>query len=145
MKGYYDLLLTGKLGKLNDKQYDILRESKESCERLVRLVSMFLNYSALESGKLLLHLRENDLCDCLTELGSRWHEAFRRKDVHLELSLDPTIPPFGFDYQKLQQVVANLIDNALKHTPSGGTVTTSAALHFWDRRKAGDSADRSTP
>ena len=84
IKGYYDLLLSGSLGKLTDKQRDILQESKESCERLVRLVSMFLNYSALESGKLVLHLRENDLRDCLGELATRWHEAFVRKHVRLE-------------------------------------------------------------
>src|SRR5216683_1203335 len=65
IKGYYDLLLAGSLGRLTDKQRDILEESKDSCERLVRLVSMFLNYSALESGKLVLQLRENDLRDCL--------------------------------------------------------------------------------
>src|SRR5260370_339136 len=56
IKGYYDLLLAGSLGRLTDKQRDILEESKDSCERLVRLVSMFLNYSALESGKLVLQL-----------------------------------------------------------------------------------------
>ncbi len=54
MKGYYDLLLSGSLGKINERQRDTLMESKESCDRLVRLVSMFLNYSALESGKLVL-------------------------------------------------------------------------------------------
>src|SRR5882724_6811593 len=41
IKGYYDLLLAGSLGRLTEKQKDILEESKESCERLVRLVSMF--------------------------------------------------------------------------------------------------------
>src|SRR5260370_6997796 len=43
VKGYYDLMLAGSLGRLTDKQRDILEESKDSCERLVRLVSMFLN------------------------------------------------------------------------------------------------------
>ena len=119
IKGYYDLLLSGSLGKLNDKQRDILQESKDSCERLVRLVSMFLNYSALESGKLVLHLRENDLRDCLTELATRWHEAFQRKHVRLEVIIDRRLPIFKFDYQKVQQTVANLLDNALKHTPAG--------------------------
>ncbi len=136
IKGYYDLLLTGSLGKLTDKQRDILQESKESCERLVRLVSMFLNYSALESGKLVLHLRENDLRDCLSELGTRWHEAFVRKHVRLDTILNADIPIFKFDYQKVQQTVANLLDNALKHTPAGGSVTFRAELHFWDRRSA---------
>jgi signal transduction histidine kinase len=136
IKGYYDLLLAGSLGRLTDKQRDILDESKESCERLVRLVSMFLNYSALESGKLVLQLRENDLRDCLDELSKRWSEAFQRKGVKLDASFDPSIPTFRFDYQKVQQAAANLLDNALKHTPSGGSVTLRAAPHFWERRVA---------
>ncbi len=136
IKGYYDLLLSGSLGKLTDKQRDILQESKESCERLVRLVSMFLNYSALESGKLVLHLRENDLRDCLSELATRWHEAFVRKHVRLDAMLGGELPVFKFDYQKVQQTVANLLDNALKHTPAGGHVALRAELHFWERRSA---------
>ena len=136
IKGYYDLLLAGSLGRLTDKQQDILEESKDSCERLVRLVSMFLNYSALESGKLVLQLRENDLRDCLDELAKRWSEAFQRKGVRLEVGIDPSIPTFRFDYQKVQQAAANLLDNSLKHTPAGGSVTLHAAPHFWERRVA---------
>src|SRR6266853_903028 len=136
IKGYYDLLLSGSLGKLTDKQRDILQESKDSCERLVRLVSMFLNYSALESGKLVLHLRENDLRDCLGELATRWHEAFVRKQVRLDATLSGDLPIFKFDYQKVQQTVANLLDNALKHTPAGGHVKLRAEVHFWERRSA---------
>ncbi len=136
IKGYYDLLLSGSLGKLNEKQADILQESKDSCERLVRLVSMFLNYSTLESGKLVLHLRDNDLRDCLTELATRWHEAFQRNHVRLESTFDENLPIFKFDYQKVQQAVANLLDNALKHTPAGGCVTLRAEPHFWERRVA---------
>jgi signal transduction histidine kinase len=136
IKGYYDLLLTSSLGRLTEKQRDILEESKESCERLVRLVSMFLNYSALESGKLVLQMRENDLRDCLEEMASRWSEAFQRKGVKMEKHLDPSIPTFKFDYQKVQQAAANLLDNALKHTPKGGTITLRARPHFWERRVA---------
>jgi signal transduction histidine kinase len=136
IKGYYDLLLACSLGRLTDKQRDILEESKDSCERLVRLVSMFLNYSALESGKLVLQFRENDLRDCLDELSKRWLEAFQRKGVKLEASFDASIPTFRFDYQKVQQATANLLDNALKHTPSGGSVALRAVPHFWERRVA---------
>jgi signal transduction histidine kinase len=136
MKGYYDLLLSGSLGKLTERQKDILQESKESCDRLVRLVSMFLNYSALESGKLVLHLRENDLRDCLSEIVSRWQDAFQRKQVRLEVHISAQLEPFKFDYQKVQQSVANLLDNALKHTPTGGSVVLAAEPHFWDRRAA---------
>jgi signal transduction histidine kinase len=144
MKGYYDLLLSGSLGKLSDRQQDILKESKESCDRLVRLVSMFLNYSALESGKLVLQLRENDLRDCIKDVTCRWQDAFQRATVHLDVKLHPELAPFKFDYQKVQQCVANLLDNALKHTPAGGTVTLLAEPHFWERRisEASPSAER---
>src|SRR6202030_1740634 len=134
MKGYYDLLLSGSLGKLTDRQRDMLTESKESCDRLVRLVSMFLNYSALESGKLVLQLRENDLRDCVNDLACRWQDAFQRANVRLEIKLHADLPLFKFDYQKVQQCVANLVDNALKHAPEAGCVTLIAEPHFWERR-----------
>jgi signal transduction histidine kinase len=134
MKGYYDLLLSGSLGKLSQRQQDILQESKESCDRLVRLVSMFLNYSALESGKLVLQLRENDLRDCITDMAGRWQDAFQRANVRLDIQIRPDLPLFRFDYQKVQQCMVNLLDNALKNTPGGGHVTLNAQLHFWERR-----------
>jgi signal transduction histidine kinase len=140
IKGYYDLLLSGSLGKLSEKQRDILQESKESCDRLVRLISMFLNYSALESGKLVLLLHDNDLRDCLNEVAHRWHDSFTHKNVRMELRIDPSLNTFRFDYQKVQQAVGNLLDNALKHTPAEGCVTLSAESHFWERRGTGEPA-----
>jgi signal transduction histidine kinase len=136
MKGYYDLLLSGSLGKLGPKQQEILRESKESCDRLVRLVSMFLNYSALESGKLVLQSRDNDLRDCIRDLACRWQDPFQHAKVRLDVKIHEHMPIFKFDYQKVQQCIFNLVDNALKHTPAGGTVTIMAQPHFWERRVA---------
>lgn len=136
MKGYYEMLLTGSLGKLSERQREILKESKESCDRLVRVVSMFLNYSALESGKLVLQLHENDLRDCINDMAGRWHDAFQRANVRLDIQVHDTLPTFKFDYQKVQQCMVNLLDNALKHTPQGGSVTLRAQPHFWERRLA---------
>lgn len=134
MKGYYDMLLSGSLGRLSERQIDILRESKESCDRLVRLVSMFLNYSALESGKLVLQLHDNDLRDCINDISARWKDALQRANVRLDVRVARDLPVFRFDYQKVQQCVVNLVDNALKHTPHGGTITLTAQLYFWERR-----------
>jgi len=134
MKGYYDLLLSGSLGKIGERQREILQESKDSCDRLVRLVSMFLNYSALESGKLVLQLRDNDLRDCVNDLVCRWQDPFQRANVRLEVKLRGELPTFKFDFQKVQQCIANLLDNALKHTPGRGTVTMLIEPYFWERR-----------
>lgn len=134
MKGYYDLLLSGSLGKIGDRQREILQESKDSCDRLVRLVSMFLNYSALESGKLVLQLRDNDLRDCVNDLICRWQDPFQRANVRLEVKLHSDLPTLKFDFQKVQQCMANLLDNALKHTAAGGSVTLLVEPYFWERR-----------
>jgi two-component system sensor histidine kinase ResE len=56
----------------------------------------------------------------------------------------PDLPSFKFDYQKVQQCVANFLDNALKHTPAEGCVTLVAQPHFWERRlsEAAPATDR---
>jgi signal transduction histidine kinase len=74
---------------------------------------------------LALELSENDLGDCLVEQFKRggWFEAFQRKGVRFEANIDPSIPTVRFDYYKVRQIVANLLDNVLAHTPSGGSVT----------------------
>jgi signal transduction histidine kinase len=95
---------------------------------------MFLNYSALESGKLVLQLHENDLRDCINDMAGRWQDAFQRANVRLDIQLLPDLPLFKFDYQKVQQCMINLLDNALKHTPEDGCVTLVAQRHFWERR-----------
>ena len=105
---------------------------------------MFLNYSALESGKLVLQLRENDLRDCINDLTCRWQDAFQRAKVRLDIKIHPDLPLFKFDYQKVQQCMANLLDNALKHTPADGCVTLVARAAFLGTAHFGSSSFRRT-
>jgi signal transduction histidine kinase len=74
--------------------------------------------------------------DCVNDLTCRWQDAFQRAKVRLEIRIFPDLPLFKFDYQKVQQCVGNLIDNALKHTPPNGCVTLVVKPHFWERRVA---------
>ncbi len=77
------------------------------------------------------------LRDCLNEVAHRWHDSFAHKNVRMDLRIDPSLSTFRFDYQKVQQAVGNLLDNALKHTPAEGCVTLNAESHFWERRSDG--------
>ena len=90
-----------------------------------------------------INLRENCLQDCLDDLAKRWREAFQRKGTKLELGdlskrwveafqrkgarleteFEPSIPTFKFDYQKVQQATANLLDHALRQALPNSTVT----------------------
>jgi hypothetical protein len=85
-----------------------------------------LNMPSLEAP--VLQLRENDLGDCLDKVSKQRREEFEREGIKLEAEFDPSIPTFRFDYPRVQQVVANLLNNALTHTPSGGSVTLNCML-----------------
>jgi signal transduction histidine kinase len=91
----------------------------------------------LQSGRLALNLQTNDLAECMDELVARWQPAFARQQVRLETRWADALPLFPFEWQKVQQVVGNLLDNALRHSPSGSKVVLELEPHFWERR-AGD-------
>jgi signal transduction histidine kinase len=132
--GYIELLLNEKAGPLVARQKEILRESQENCDRLKRFIQDFLTYSALETGAVTLKQEMSDLNACLEEVYELWLPRFQKKGVALYLSPGYKFRPFLFDPFKIEEVVSNLLENALKFTPAGGSVWMSAELHFWDRR-----------
>lgn len=134
ISGYIELLLTAKPGGISTRQRQILQESQINCNRLRQYIEDFLSYSALETGKLALKYSQCDMNACLAELYSYWLSSFQRKGVALYPPVKQSLPVFAFDYDKIQHVVSNLLENALKFTPSGGTVWLTAEPYMWERR-----------
>jgi signal transduction histidine kinase len=133
--GYVDILLSGKTGALNDRQRKILEESSLNCARLGKFVEDFLSFSALEAGNLALRLEAGNLRDCLSQLHQYWLSSFSRKGVALTFRhAEGAVRLFSFDYDKVQHVVSNLLENALKFTPAGGRVELAAEPYHWERR-----------
>jgi len=136
LSGYLELLHGSELGLLNERQQQVLTEARLNCARLQRFIQDFLTYSALETGKFTLKLERSDLNACLSELYGFWLARFRAKGVALFFPINSRLGPFYFDPYKIQQVVSNLLENALRLTPAGGTVWLSAEPHWWERRVA---------
>jgi len=136
LSGYLELLQGPELGPFNERQQQVLTEARLNCARLQRFIQDFLTYSALETGKLTLKLELSDLNASLSELYGFWLARFRAKGVALFFPVNNRLAPFHFDSYKIQQVVSNLLENALKLTPAGGTVWLSAEPHWWERRAA---------
>jgi signal transduction histidine kinase len=135
VSGYIELLMSGKLGPLTDRQSRCLEDMYSSSQRLHRLITDFLTFSALQTGNLNLQLDEpRDLHACLTEICSFWLQRFQAKGVAFYYLPSEHLHPFPFDYDRVQRIVSNLLENALKFTPQGGTVWLNAEPQLWERR-----------
>jgi signal transduction histidine kinase len=134
ISGYIELLLSEKPGPLNDLQRRTLQDSHANCQRLQRFIQDFLTYGALETGKITMKFEPGDIRACLEEVSQTWLPLFQEKGVALYF-LCPNMERFSFDYHKVQQVVSNLLKNALYFTPAEGTVWIAAEMYYWDRRK----------
>jgi len=134
MAGYLDLLLTDKLGELTERQRRILEDMRANGSRLQQFIHDFLTFSALETGNVSMRFEMADLNACLQEVCSFWLHRFHQQGVALYFLANEKLKPFPFDNFKVQHIVSNLLDNALKFTPGGGTVWLNADLHVWERR-----------
>ena len=150
MAGYLDLLLSDKVGPLSERQRQILEDMRANGTRLQQFIHDFLTYSALETGNISMRFEMADLNACLQEVCSFWLHRFHQQGVALYFLTNEKLKPFPFDNFKVQHIVSNLLDNALKFTSSGGTVWLNAEPHVWERRAgkpvrvAGDRRKQST-
>jgi len=136
LNGYVELLQSEKLGPLSDRQRGVLRDMQASGKRLQQFIQDFLTYSALETGGLRMHFELGNLNDCLGGVCQLWSNRFQEKGLALYFLGNDQLPTFPFDAPKLERVISNLLENAFKFTPTGGTVWLHAEPHMWDRRAA---------
>ena len=101
---------------------DILARIRESGETIHALVCNFLDLSRIEAGRMTLDRRPFDVREMLAHAVEHYESNARRKGVALTLEGDG-LPPLLADETQLQRVVANLLANAIKYTPSGGRIT----------------------
>ena len=133
MKGYHRILLDGRLGELAPQQREALMESDQSCARLIKIINTLLDLSRIETGKLELFYQDYDLAANLKQVVSQMKELSKRKQLSVVLKLEKNLPRLRCDREKVNQVVTNLLENAIKYTPTGGKVHVSAGPYVWHK------------
>lgn len=134
MSGYTDLLLGESLGGINEAQKTVLEEMQQNAARLQKFIHSFLTFSALESGKLELSKELGDINECVSDVLATWAVSLEQRGMVCTLVADHTLLPFSFDCLKVQHVISNLLENALKFTPAGGCIVVKTEAHWWERR-----------
>lgn len=134
LNGYVELLQSEKLGDLNDRQREVLHDMRANGQRLQHYIQDFLSFSVLETGKLRMRFETGNINACLSEVCRLWSPRFQGKGLALYFLANEKVLEFPFDAAKLERVVFNLLENAYKFTPPGGTVWLHAEPNLWDRR-----------
>ena len=106
---------------------DFLHRADVEVDRLVRMVEELLELSRIESGDVPLVDSRVDLAAVIDDAASRLRSEAERRNLALDVDIAEGLPPVRGDAEHLERVVVNLVQNALKFTPPGGSVTVRAA------------------
>ena len=108
---------------LPTRQRDLVATSLIGVEQLTETVHEFLDLTRIEAGELRLNLEPVNISAVVTEALRRVDGQARAQNIILSSRAEPALPTLAADPQRLRAVFDNVLSNALKYTPSGGTVT----------------------
>lgn len=126
------LFLAGQLGDevasvLTEEQLEYVSQIRSSSKFMVQLIEDFLDISSIESGRLYLDRRESDPRKLLEHNVGLNAKLARQKHIHVGLQIEGALPILSLDERKIEQVLNNLISNAVKFSQPGTTVQVRAA------------------
>ena len=124
--GYAEFLDEELAGPLTPRQRAYVGQITRGARRLDHLVDDLLDFARLDAGKLQVRREPADLADTLRAVTTMLEPQSHAAGVTLALALESPELPGAFDAERLERVVTNLVHNALKFTPPGGTVRLAA-------------------
>ncbi len=122
LTGFLSVLLEGEAGPISDQQKKFLGIAKQSATRLNLIISDLLDVSRIESGRLNLEMGECSLYEILRTSHEGLKASAAGKSIQLRLQAVPNLPQIWGDPSRIQQVVDNIVSNAIKFTDRGGEV-----------------------
>ncbi len=123
--GFSEILSTGVHGDLNDKQQEFISDIRVSGLHLLGMVNEILDMSKIESNTVKLVCTEFFITRALTEVVNILKPLAKQKNVRLIIDYEEDFEVYA-DYQKLQQILYNLVSNAIKYSPSDDEVVITA-------------------
>ena len=127
--GYVEAMCDG-LVEANAENLGIVRQQ---VAQLTRLVEDLRLLTQAESGALKLHVQPGSANELLEQVAESFRPRAFAKGITLRCEIAETIPPVHMDHVRIRQVLYNLVENAVTHTPEGGMITLAAAMYSENR------------
>ncbi len=136
LNGFLKVLLQEKVGPLNERQRDFLETVDERAETLKSRINELLEFNRSESGRiqLRLHHQRASLPDLIANIITRLQLQAKHFNLTLDASVHDDLPALLIDKDRIDQVLTNLIENAMKATPGPGSIHVSATFNEYEIR-----------
>jgi signal transduction histidine kinase len=122
VKGYFELLISTDLGPLTNEQSDSLNIIQRAMGRLERLIDDLILFSTSEQAQFEIRIEPFDLNNLFKNVHEKSIEKARAGNINLKVECAPNLPYVTADEEKIGWVLVQLLDNAIKFTPSEGEV-----------------------
>lgn len=126
VEGYLESLKDGYAGELTDPQQGVIRETLLSCRRMGALISDMLDLTKIEAGRMPIERESQTVIKVVERVVGQMIPLIQKKKLTLDIEERNMNTVAFFDEDRIIQVLVNLISNAVKFTPEGGTITVSA-------------------
>jgi signal transduction histidine kinase len=123
--GSIDIMREGRLGPVNDEQEEYLQSAIDSCNEVVTMVDNLLDVQRFESGKMPMKISAYDPLEIARAAVKNFIRAAEHDGISLTLDMAESMPEIAVDRIAMGRVLANLLANAVKFTPEGGTIVLS--------------------
>ncbi|HKS29778.1 MAG TPA: GAF domain-containing protein [Pyrinomonadaceae bacterium] len=128
IKGWVELLSENELIETDEEFSDGIEVIRNSTTALTQLISDLLDLSRIQRRGLNLERRPCDINEAIEEATQAVRQSVSQRRQHLEVTLDERLPQTVADAQRIQQVLWNLLNNAIKFTPDEGTISVRSRL-----------------
>ncbi len=128
IKNSLDILSGGKCGEINDSGQKFLSMAQRNVQRLAGIINDLLDLSKIEAGKMDYHFANMDIHSVIDYVKSSLSVVAKEKGLNLISEETPDLPEIYADSQRLEQVLTNLVSNAIKFTPEGKTIIIRSHL-----------------
>ncbi|MDP9311894.1 MAG: GAF domain-containing protein [Chloroflexota bacterium] len=146
IKGYVQLLGMGSMGDLSPMQRQLLDTIKSNAERMTAIINDLLDITKIESGSVELNFRPINILDAIHKAVSGQQTLLESRKHQLRIDVAPDMAPGLADAARLQQVLDNILSNAIKFTPKNGKIRVEARMvtgaNVPEERRAGLSLRR---
>ncbi len=128
IKNSLDILMSGRCGEITSAAEKFLTMAMRNVQRLSGIINDLLDLSKIEAGKMDYHFAPTNINTVISYVKSALSEVAKTKGLNLVTEEDEHIPDVTADSRRLEQVLTNLVSNAIKFTPEGKTITISSKL-----------------